>query len=50
MPYLILAGAGALGITTFTLGYGTSKSTDKVFNYALIGGALFLAYTVVKSK
>lgn len=49
MP-LLLIGAGVLGIGGFAIGYGTSKTTDKLFTYGVTAGALFIAYKMVKAK
>lgn len=43
---ILLVGGGA--IAGFFTGWGTSKASDKVFTYAVTGGALFIAYKLIK--
>lgn len=46
MPLLLIVSGLGLG-GAFALGYGSSKSTDKLFTYAIIAGAGFIAYKAV---
>lgn len=45
-----LAVPAIAGVTGFTLGFGTSKTADKLIDYAVIGGVLFIGYTMLKKK